>query len=89
MGHPRLHDVVRDPAFAVERTRGTLTRLLMSPAPAWALLAGKGLACYTAILIVETSLAIIGAAFFGVRPGSPGPCSSSRCSMVPARGSSA
>ena len=59
-------------SLAVERTRGTLTRLLMSPAPAWTLLAGKGLACYTAILIVETSLAIIGAAFFGVRPGSPG-----------------
>ena len=59
-------------SLAVERTRGTLTRLLMSPAPAWALLAGKGLACYTAILIVETSLAIIGAAFFGVRPASPG-----------------
>jgi ABC-2 type transport system permease protein len=59
-------------SLAVERTRGTLTRLLMSPAPAWALLAGKGLACYTAILIVETSLAIIGAAFFGVRPESPG-----------------
>ena len=58
-------------SLAVERTRGTLTRLLMSPAPAWALLAGKGLACYTAILIVETSLAIIGAAFFGVRPASP------------------
>jgi ABC-2 type transport system permease protein len=59
-------------SLAVERTRGTLTRLLMSPAPPWTLLAGKGLACYAAILIVEVSLAIIGAAFFGVRPGSPG-----------------
>jgi ABC-2 type transport system permease protein len=59
-------------SLAVERTRGTLTRLLMSPAPSWTLLAGKGLACYTAILIVETALAIIGAAFFGVRPASPG-----------------
>jgi ABC-2 type transport system permease protein len=59
-------------SLAVERTRGTLTRLLMSPAPSWALLAGKGLACYAAILIVETSLAVIGAAFFGVRPASPG-----------------
>jgi ABC-2 type transport system permease protein len=59
-------------SLAVERSRGTLTRLLMSPAPSWALLAGKGLACYTAILIVETALAIIGAAFFGVRPASPG-----------------
>jgi ABC-2 type transport system permease protein len=58
-------------SLAVERSRGTLTRLLMSPAPSWTLLAGKGLACYTAILIVETALAIIGAAFFGVRPGSP------------------
>ncbi len=59
-------------SLAVERTRGTLTRLLMSPAPPWALLAGKGLACYLAILIVETALAIIGAALFGVRPASPG-----------------
>jgi ABC-2 type transport system permease protein len=58
-------------SLAVERSRGTLTRLLMSPAPPWTLLAGKGLACYAAILIVEVSLAIIGAAFFGVRPGSP------------------
>ena len=59
-------------SLAVERSRGTLTRLLMSPAPPWTLLAGKGLACYLAILIVETALAVIGAAFFGVRPASPG-----------------
>ena len=59
-------------SLAVERSRGTLTRLLMSPAPSWTLLAGKGLACYGAILIVEVSLAIIGAAFFGVRPSSIG-----------------
>jgi ABC-2 type transport system permease protein len=59
-------------SLAVERTRGTLTRLLMSPAPAWTLLAGKGLACYLAILIVETALAVIGAAIFGVRPSSVG-----------------
>lgn len=59
-------------SLAVERTRGTLTRLLMSPAPSWTLLAGKGLACYAAIQIVQTSLAIIGAAFFGVRPSSVG-----------------
>jgi ABC-2 type transport system permease protein len=57
-------------SLAVERSHGTLTRLLMSPAPSWALLAGKGLACYLAILIVETALAIIGASFFGVRPSS-------------------
>jgi ABC-2 type transport system permease protein len=59
-------------SLAVERTRGTLTRLLMSPAPSWTLLVGKGLACYAAIQIVQTSLAIIGAAFFGVRPSSVG-----------------
>ena len=59
-------------SLAVERSRGTLTRLLMSPAPAWTLLAGKGLACYGAILIVEVALAIVGAAFFGVRPSSVG-----------------
>jgi ABC-2 type transport system permease protein len=57
-------------SLAVERSRGTLTRLLMSPAPSWALLAGKGLACYLAILIVQVALMTIGATFFGVRPSS-------------------
>jgi linearmycin/streptolysin S transport system permease protein len=57
-------------SLAVERSRGTLTRLLMSPAPSWALLAGKGLACYLAILIVQAALMTIGATFFGVRPSS-------------------
>ncbi len=57
-------------SLAVERSKGTLTRLLMSPAPSWALLAGKGLACYLAIMIVQTALMTIGAAFFGVRPSS-------------------
>jgi ABC-2 type transport system permease protein len=57
-------------SLAVERSKGTLTRLLMSPAPSWALLAGKGLACYMAIMIVQTALMTIGAAFFGVRPSS-------------------
>jgi len=57
-------------SLAVERSHGTLTRLLMSPAPSWALLAGKGLACYIAILIVETALAVIGVSFFGLRPSS-------------------
>ncbi len=57
-------------SLAVERSRGTLTRLLMSPAPSWALLAGKGLACYMAITIVQATLMTIGASFFGVRPSS-------------------
>jgi ABC-2 type transport system permease protein len=57
-------------SLAVERSHGTLTRLLMSPSPSWALLAGKGLACYLAIMIVQTALVIIGAAFFGVRASS-------------------
>jgi ABC-2 type transport system permease protein len=57
-------------SLAVERSRGTLTRLLMSPAPSWALLAGKGLACYMAITIVQAVLMTIGASFFGVRPSS-------------------
>lgn len=57
-------------SLAVERSHGTLTRLLMSPAPSWALLAGKGLACYMAIMIVQTALMAIGATFFGVRPSS-------------------
>jgi ABC-2 type transport system permease protein len=57
-------------SLAVERSKGTLTRLLMSPAPSWALLAGKGLACYLAIAIVQAVLMTIGASFFGVRPSS-------------------
>jgi ABC-2 type transport system permease protein len=58
-------------SLAVERSRGTLTRLLMSPAPSWALLAGKGLACYLAILIIQAMLGVIGALFFGIHPNSP------------------
>jgi ABC-2 type transport system permease protein len=58
-------------SLAVERSRGTLTRLLMSPAPSWALLAGKGLACYLAILIIQGTLGLIGALFFGIHPSSP------------------
>jgi ABC-2 type transport system permease protein len=58
-------------SLAVERSRGTLTRLLMSPAPSWALLAGKGLACYLAILMVQAMLGILGWTLFDVRPNLP------------------
>jgi ABC-2 type transport system permease protein len=58
-------------SLAVERSRGTLTRLLMSPAPSWALLAGKGLACYMAILIIQAILGLVGVLFFGIHPNSP------------------
>src|SRR4029078_12906726 len=57
-------------SLAVERSRGTLTRLLKSPAPPWALRAGKRVACYMAITIVQATLMTIGASFFGVRPSS-------------------
>jgi ABC-2 type transport system permease protein len=58
-------------SLAVERSRGTLTRLLMSPAPSWSLLAGKGFACYLAILIIQSVLGLIGTLFFGIHPNSP------------------
>jgi ABC-2 type transport system permease protein len=58
-------------SIAVERTHGTLTRLRMSPVPGWALLAGKALACYLAILLVQAMLGLLGILVFGVRPGSP------------------
>lgn len=58
--------------IAVERTQGTLTRLRMSPVPGWTLLAGKAVACFTTILMVQLLLVIVGVTIFGLRIGSPG-----------------
>jgi ABC-2 type transport system permease protein len=55
-----------------ERTRGTLTRLRASPLSAAHVLAGKALACFTAIAAVEALLLAVGRFGFSVRPASWG-----------------
>ncbi len=58
--------------IVTERTRGTMVRLQMSPLTRAHLLAGKALACFASILIVEAGLFAFGRAFFHVRPTSWG-----------------
>jgi len=53
-----------------ERTRGTLTRLRAAPLSGHHVLAGKALACFTAIAVVEALLFAVGRVGFGVRPSS-------------------
>lgn len=59
-------------SMATERSQGTMTRLRMSPAPPGTLLAGKAIACYVTILIVEGVLVVIGTTLLGLRIASPG-----------------
>jgi ABC-2 type transport system permease protein len=53
-----------------ERTQGTLVRLQMSPISRRDLLAGKALACFAAIAVVQVALFLLGRFFFQVRPSS-------------------
>lgn len=53
-----------------ERTHGTMVRLQMSPITRWQLLAGKALACFIAIAIVEAGMFVVGRFFFRVHPSS-------------------
>jgi ABC-2 type transport system permease protein len=53
-----------------ERTRGTLTRLRAAPLSAGHVLAGKALACFTAIISVEALLLAVGRLGFGLHPAS-------------------
>ncbi len=55
-----------------ERVRGTFVRLQMAPLTRGHVLAGKGLACFTAISLVQIMLFTIGGFFFNVRPSSLG-----------------
>ncbi len=57
-------------SLVIERTHGTLTRLQMSPVSRTQVLAGKALACFLAIVIVQVLLFGIARLAFGVRPGS-------------------
>jgi ABC-2 type transport system permease protein len=56
-------------SFVGERSGGTLMRLRAAPVPAWALMAGKGLACFITSLGVM-GLMLVVSLFLGVRPPS-------------------
>jgi ABC-2 type transport system permease protein len=57
-------------SLVIERTRGTLTRLQISPVSRAQVLAGKAFACFAALLLVQLLLFGVARAGFGVRPGS-------------------
>lgn len=57
--------------LVMERTSGTLQRLLATPLSRAQLLGGKALGCFAAILLMESLLLAVGVAFFHVRPASP------------------
>ncbi|MBX3373602.1 MAG: ABC transporter permease [Phycisphaeraceae bacterium] len=58
-------------SLVVERTRGTLPRLLVAPIRVGHLLAGKALACFTATVAVCVFLLLVGCTVFGIRPVAP------------------
>jgi ABC-2 type transport system permease protein len=53
-----------------ERTRGTFVRLSMAPLSRAQILGGKALACFVAMVVVQTLLYAMAVALFAVRPGS-------------------
>lgn len=57
-------------SLTVERTRGTLLRLLVSPTTARQVLASKALAALTVSIATTTALIALGIAAFGVAPAS-------------------
>lgn len=57
--------------IVVERTRGTLMRLLIAPVHPWQVLAGKGLACFATSMGVMIGMLVVAGLVFGVRPSSP------------------
>jgi len=56
--------------LVLERTQGTLLRLETAPISRAQILAGRALACVTAILVIEAFLTVIGVVAFQVRPSS-------------------
>jgi len=56
--------------IVTERTLGTMTRLQMSPSSRFQLLAGKALACFTALVVLQSGMFLIGRWIFHVRPQS-------------------
>lgn len=57
-------------SIAIERSRGTLMRLLVSPITTRHLLAAKGLACLVTILFTSSALITLGITVFDVTPTS-------------------
>ena len=57
-------------SIAIERSRGTLMRLLVSPITTRHLLAAKGLACLATTLATSSALIALGIGAFGVKPTS-------------------
>lgn len=57
-------------SMVVERTRGTLPRLLAAPLGRWQILAGKATACFAATTLVMLVLLLIARFAFGVHPNS-------------------
>ncbi|MGE3191097.1 MAG: ABC transporter permease, partial [Vicinamibacterales bacterium] len=56
--------------LVTERVRGTYVRLQVAPIGLTALLAGKALACFAALMLIEGGLFALGALAFGVSPDS-------------------
>ncbi len=50
-----------------ERSKGTLLRLVVAPIARWQVIAGKGLACFLASVLVLVALQVLGGLAFGVR----------------------
>jgi ABC-2 type transport system permease protein len=57
-------------SIVAERTTGTMTRLRMSPLTSMEIVAGKGIACFTASVIVAVALIVLAKIGFGIRIGS-------------------
>jgi ABC-2 type transport system permease protein len=55
-----------------ERVRGTFVRLQMAPLTRTTILAGKAVACFASIVVLQIVLFAVAVAIFGVRPGSTG-----------------
>ena len=53
------------------RRDGTARRMLATPTPAWAVVAGEGLGRYAILLVQATFIVVLGATVFGVSWGSP------------------
>lgn len=58
--------------IVTERTHGTLSRLQVAPITRAQLLAGKAVACFASIAIVQAALFLVGRIAFKVRPASVG-----------------
>ncbi|MFQ5500456.1 MAG: ABC transporter permease [Candidatus Zixiibacteriota bacterium] len=59
-------------SIVVERTRGTFLRLRIAPLSRMHILAGKGLACFIACILVMTLLLVFGVIVFGIHISSVG-----------------